>query len=281
MSALFHIAAVCTVLLYLTSMCLYGGSLLSYGRTDGGSMSGRTSGRSMSLLPRKILLCGLGFHVAAIILQGNGIPSFPFTLSLISCLVVGIYLALEQRLRIESLGLFVAPLALLFAVGSAILFHQTRSGVQSPEQNILLWLHIAAVVVGHAAFVFAFGVSVALIVQETLIKEKRFTRLQQLLPSLKVLDDLNGRMLQGGFLFMAVGVSLGVLFGFVHKIEFWGFDTRIFWSLLTLIIYALLLTARSINGLRGRRAAWLSVLGFSTVVASFFGLEIGEGFHVH
>jgi len=161
------------------------------------------------------------------------------------------------------------------------LFHLERPA-KTYEQDAILWSHIALTILGHVAFVFAFGVSLALILQETLIKNKRYTSIQKMLPSIRLLDKLNARLLFLGFICMLVGVLAGFVFGAIHSIALLDLGSRVFWSLITLLVYAALLTARAQIGLRGRRAALFSVIGFCTVLASFVSsLLMNGGFHAH
>jgi len=80
---------------------------------------------------------------------------------------------------------------------------------------------------------------------------------------------------------MTLGVATGFLFAYTRGVSMLGFDPRLLWSTLTLSVYLVLVVANYVYGLRGRRAAWLSVAGFSTVVASFVSVNIlGGSFHV-
>lgn len=242
---------------------------------------------------RRLLIVGLLGHVlflcsdslfspSAAFFGSELLPNFPLTLSLIVCIAVTVFLIVEKRYGISMVGAFLAPLAMVFMLLSAILFHADRSGLPRFENSGLLWLHIGLTVMGHAAFLLAFGVSVALIVQESLLKSKKFSDLQRRLPSLRLLDRLNAQLLSGGVLLMGSGIVLGLLFGWHASLDTFSFSSRVVWSFITLTVYSGLLVAMMVKGFRGRRAAWLSVVGFCTVVGSFVSTNIvGSGFHVH
>ena len=278
---MFHLLPILAVVLYLLASAFY--ILRLFFPRSISAHSGRV-----------MLILGFLFQISALAATlidpelrifgtlGGSIPGFPLTLALISSLLVFCFLMLEKRLSISSLGAFVGPLASAFMLFSGLLFHLERPVTEPYKQDLLLWFHIALTILGHVAFVFAFGVSLALILQETLIKRKRFTSVQKVLPSIRLLDFLNARLLFVGFLCMLIGVLAGFAFGAVHHISLLDLGSRVFWSLITLLVYAVLLTARAQIGLRGRRAALLSVIGFGTVVASFLsGMLINGGFHAH
>lgn len=145
---------------------------------------------------------------------------------------------------------------------------------------MLLLTHIAALSSAYALFLFAFVVSIALISQESHLKQKRLNSWTLKLPSLKVLDRFNLRFLTIGFVLMFCGVASGYVYGLKKGINFLSSDPQFFGATLTLIIYFILLLAVFFKGFRGTRAAWLSIFGFSAALISFWGVNILRGnFH--
>ena len=55
--------------------------------------------------------------------------------------------------------------------------------------------------------------------------------------------------------------------------SYWTWDPKQTWSLITWIIYAVLLHGRLTIGWRGKRAAMLSIIGFAVLLISFFGMK--------
>jgi ABC-type uncharacterized transport system permease subunit len=285
MSTLFHLFPVVAVVLYLAASVSYARDLSSDARNIGDAYG------------RQILAAGLLCQLVALLFDelallfwqikvASGfqlVPSFPYTLSLISCLLVGGFLLLERRLRLDALGAFVAPLALGMMVFSGVLFHfGSGSAPELVSGDALLLLHISLTILGHVAFAFACGVSLALILQESLLKSKRFSAIGRKLPSLRLLDRLNRNLLVGGFFCMLSGVAVGFYFGALRDVMVFDRSWRVFWTLVTLAIYAALVTGMLSRGLRGSRAAWLSVAGFCSVLISFVAVHVvGGGFHVH
>ena len=102
------------------------------------------------------------------------------------------------------------------------------------------------------------------------------------LPNLRALDKINVRLLSLGFLLMCFGVGTGFAFALNKGIAVFVLDSRLLWSSLTLGIYATLLLATAAKGYRGRRVAWFSVLGYATLIISFFSVNFLSGsFHVY
>ena len=283
MNILFHILAIAGFLGYFLAACCYLSLFLPHPFTS-------------TATARRLLIGGFVLHLLFLLEQGLGLafpgpgllsqievlPNFALTLSLVALFSVGGYLLIEKSKNVFFLGAIISPIAMLLLLFSSYLFHQEPSAAAPLKNDYLLLFHISLTVLGHAAFLLAFGVSTALIVQESLLKKKKLQRLQKLLPPLRLLDRLNSQFLCTGFLLMTLGVFLGVVFAARVDLSFMVMNVRVFWSFVTLTIYAALLLAIVFYGLRGRRAAWMSVLGFATVLASFVSSRLVEsGFHVH
>jgi len=73
-------------------------------------------------------------------------------------------------------------------------------------------------------------------------------------------------MLIAGRLLLGIGCSV-VLMGSLFLFGQWAPAA----SFSTWIVYAVLIAYRLSEGLRGRRAAWMSILGFILILATFFG----------
>ncbi len=285
MSTLFHLFPILSLVLYLSASISYGRDLLSEKRKLGESL-----GREMLLLGVALHLLSLLFDQLALLFfqtdysrEFQIVPSFPYTLSLISCLLVGIFLLLERRLDLRSLGAFVSPLAMMFLLYSGVLFHFTpEERLHGLRNDAILLLHISLTILGYVAFGFACGVSLALIVQESLLKSKRFSLLGKKLPSIRMLDRLNRNFLVGGFCCMFSGILLGLYFGAASDVSILAQSALVLGTLITLAIYGALVLGMLLRGLRGSRAAWLSIAGFCSLLLSFVFVHlIGGGYHVH
>lgn len=209
------------------------------------------------------------------------LPSSAFSVSFVGWILAAGFLLARGRLPLEGLGVFVSPISMLLILSSAFWFHIERSVV--PLQNSpLLAVHIACSLIGHVAFVAAFVVSLALIVQENLLKKKSFALVIRSFPPLRVLDSLNTALLCVGVCAMSLGVLLGAAFAYKNGSVELLLSSRALWSLGTLFLYGALVSAIFIRGFRGRRAAWGSVIGYAVILCSFVSTRLlGAVFHVH
>jgi cytochrome c-type biogenesis protein CcsB len=213
---------------------------------------------------------GLALRAAAL---GNAIfNSFHDQLSVLSWLIVGVYLGVQLRYHLAVLGALVSPLAFLLTLSSYIVF----SGAQTlPAELQTAWLpaHVAPAVLGYAVFAVASCVSLVYLLQERQLKAKR-RGLFRRLPSLETLDDLNYRCVAWGFALFTVGIVTGSLLAKAMWGTFWSWEPVQILSVLTWLLYAVLLQTRSV-GWRGRRAATLTIVGFALLIVSFLTLNLG------
>ncbi|NLC98355.1 MAG: cytochrome c biogenesis protein CcsA, partial [Actinomycetales bacterium] len=56
--------------------------------------------------------------------------------------------------------------------------------------------------------------------------------------------------------------------------RYWAWDPKEVWALVTWIVYAGYLHARDTAGWKGRRAAWIGLVGFGTFLFSYYIVNI-------
>lgn len=184
-----------------------------------------------------------------------------------------IYLVMEYRTKERALGVFPALFAFL-----AMAYASFSTGVSSKIQPLLPalksnWLiaHVVTCFIGYAAFAVSFGISILYIARES--KEETAKSSQSLLPDLRQLDELNYQMVLFGFLWLSLGIITGSVWADLAWGAYWSWDPKETWSLITWLIYAALLHARTMKGWRGNRVAWLSIIGFGCVLFTYFGVN--------
>jgi len=182
-------------------------------------------------------------------------------LGFLSWILVGAYLYLAKRKGLAVLGAAVVPVALVVLAAARL----SPSGTPMTGLSGLGRLHIASATIGVAIFCLATVVSVIYLLQERNLKSKNFDGvLFRSSASLDTLDRLSARLVAIGFPIFTLSMMLGGVW-LAQRQE--GFD-RIEYPLaaITWLAFAVLIVGRSARGLRGRRAAWLTLLGFGTAV---------------
>ena len=230
-------------------------------------------------------LAGFIFHTANIIvryIKGGHIPvtNLHEASSFFAWCVVALFFLLEFRYRIDLLGAFIMPIVLILMLSSSV-FHREISPVINPVlKSYWFGIHTTLAFVGDAAFAMAAGIGVMYLVQERYVKSKHLSGLFQRLPSLQILDEINYRLISIGFPLLTVAIITGVIWANTAWGTYWRWDPKEVWSLITWLIYALVLHLRLTLGWRGKKAAVLSIIGFIVVIFTFFGVNlILKGLH--
>jgi cytochrome c-type biogenesis protein CcsB len=100
------------------------------------------------------------------------------------------------------------------------------------------------------------------------------------LPSLATLDRIAYRTAIVAFPVYTFAVIAGAMWAEVAWGRYWGWDPKETCAFVTWVIYASYLHARSTAGWRGRRAAWISVVGFASVLFNLFFVNmVVSGLH--
>jgi cytochrome c-type biogenesis protein CcsB len=89
----------------------------------------------------------------------------------------------------------------------------------------------------------------------------------------ETLDTIMSQTISFGFLFLTLGVLTGAVWANSAWGTYWSWDPKETWSLITWFIYAVFLHCRFVRGWRGRRAAWISIIGFASVLFTYFGVN--------
>jgi len=228
---------------------------------------------SAATLPSLLLLAGFLLHTLALGLRfmNEGFAAVALmgeALLFKSWLMVGVYLLIQLKYRLTVLGGIIAPLALLMTL-AALAIGRSVGDIPPGLKTFWLPLHVTLAFLGNAVFVLAYAVSLIYLLQERYLKHKKSTALMKRLPSLESLDGLNYRLLLWGFPLMTLGIVTGSLWAGIHWGDYWSWEPRQISSGIAWLFYGALLHARITAGLRGKKAALLTMFGFCVVLGYF------------
>lgn len=227
---------------------------------------------------RGLLWAAFLLHTAAIAVWGVQLGRLPGsappeTLALMSWMMMGMYLVLASAWKLEVLGAFASPLATLLVLAS-LATSTWGAGPTAPTMRggWMLVMHIAAVLLGYAAFTLATIIALLYVFQTRLLKQKNVTGIFRKLPSLEALDRTTYRLIAIGFPAMVLGIALGFLRAEMTGGRFWSPDVLL--GLITCGIYAVYIHARMVGGWQGRRVNMLLLVGFVFLMATYVGIGV-------
>ncbi len=138
---------------------------------------------------------------------------------------------------------------------------------------MLLWMHLGFSLASDVLLVLTAVVSLAYLIQDHLLKNKKVTLSWLHLPSIQVLDEVGLKILTLSFLLMTIGICTGSLLAKRYWGPGWYLDIRQIWSTATWLLFAVVLLARFTVGWRGRRAALVTLVGVTFVITGLFILN--------
>ena len=184
------------------------------------------------------------------------------------------YLYIELTTDERAMGTFVTVLLAALAILPAL----NPSSEPRPAllRSPLFTVHVLSMLVAYASFALAFVVGITYVLLFKEIKAKQLGFFYARLPSLQVLDAMNARAVVVGWLFLTCGLAVGVIWASqvagtpdprVQAMHVT--DPKILVALISWVLYSFALLARRVIGWSGRRAAWLSAIGFVIVLLNF------------
>jgi cytochrome c-type biogenesis protein CcsB len=207
-------------------------------------------------------------------------PAAPFdAVSIFAWLVILLFLALRYRDPSPFFGAIAAPVASVIMLYAFTLSQEVRGPMVPFMKSWWLPIHVLLALLGNGVFAVMAMAGLMYLAQERLIKSKRLGRFYRLLPSLETLDTVNRHGLPFGFFLLTVGIISGAIWAANVWGDYWTWDPKETWSLITWLAYAAMVHQRVVLGWRGRSAAWMAIAGFALVMFTFIGVSAILGGH--
>jgi cytochrome c-type biogenesis protein CcsB len=218
---------------------------------------------------------GLIFHTIALIWRTVESGHAPFTnmyesLSFLAWASIFAYVFIEMKFKIRKAGPYFMLIVIgLMALASSPLMPKEATPLVPALQSYWLWLHVSVTLLGEAFFAFAFITSIMYLVADA--KEKKGKK-----PGLSAekLDSVSYRCIAIGFpLFTLGGLVFGMIWAYKAWGSWWSWDPKETWSLITWFVFALYLHTRIVMGWKGRRSAYIAIIGFLAALFTYFGVN--------
>jgi len=196
--------------------------------------------------------------------------------------IVMLYLLMEWRLKNRSIGVFVMPVAFLIMAYASIapgINNRIEPLIPALQSN---WLtsHVLTCFLGYAAFTVAFALGIMFLIKgKESEKDSNAGRIGRLLPSEYQMDELMYSSTALGFIFLTLGIVTGSVWAHYAWGSYWSWDPKETWSLITWLVYAVMLHARLVRGWRGRRMAIMAIVGFGCVLFTYLGVNLLPSLH--
>jgi cytochrome c-type biogenesis protein CcsB len=256
----------------------------------GGSPSGNRLARRYGILGVVATVIGWACQLGSVISRGFAAHRVPWGnmyefSSMITLIAVTTFLVLMTRANVRWLGVFVmVPAVLYLGFASTVLY--VAAGPLVPALNSYwLKIHVVAAILSSGIFMVS-AVTTALY----LVKDRWENQLAAVaagtakpsaairkrggimmkLPPAASLDRMSYRVIAFAFPIWTFAIIAGAIWAEAAWGRYWGWDPKETWSFITWVIYAAYLHARSTAGWKGRRAAAISLLGFTALFVDYY-----------
>lgn len=242
-----------------------GGGSVGFGRSSVVGPADTAVGSSGQLFVwLSFVLIGLGMLIRAYLVgRGPWGNLYEFSVAFAFGILLG-YVYLSRRFPIRSIAFLPIGVA-LFLLGYAFTLPQEISPlVPALDNPPLITIHVAMAMLSYGIFAVSFGAAVGYLIQG---KENRVSWL----PPAAVLDEVAHRAVIIGFPIFAALIILGSYWASIAWGRYWGWDPKETAALVTWLIYAVYIHARSRREWAGRPAALILVVGFAAVLFTYIG----------
>jgi cytochrome c-type biogenesis protein CcsB len=220
---------------------------------------------------------GLAAHLLGVVSRGLAVHRVPWGdmyefVTTVTCVAVAVFVGFMIRYRAYRLGLFVlGPVVVLLGIAETVIY--TPAGQLPPAlQSYWLAIHVTSITLATGAFVVAALLAVSYLLADRHERRAaaglptRGEAIFRLLPATKLIDRLAYRTVVFGFPLWTFGIIAGAIWADEAWGRYWGWDPTETWAFITWVVYAGYLHARATAGWRGRRSAYIMLIGFGCLL---------------
>lgn len=180
--------------------------------------------------------------------------------------VLATWLVASRRYPLRFLAIWLVGFATTCLGVARLFFYRTVGPLTPALSSHWLLIHVSCAILATGAFTVAGVITVLYLLKAHAERSGQVTGYLARLPPSETLDRLAYRLIAFGFPIWTAAVIFGAIWAQYAYGQFWQWDPKETWALITWICYAAYLHARATAGWRGRIAATIAVVAFSTVI---------------
>ncbi|HEY9408706.1 MAG TPA: c-type cytochrome biogenesis protein CcsB [Jiangellaceae bacterium] len=245
------------------------------GGSDLAERAERTGRIGRSLLVLATVVLGIG-----VVMRGVGVGRTPwgnmYEFSITGALVASVVFLIVARKPIgRALSAWVV-LLLFVTLALAVTALYVPPGPLVPAlRSYWLVIHVGCAVLAFGLFTVGAVVSALQIMAERAERRGATKGFAASLPDSVSLDRLGYRLNAIAFPVWTFGpLILGAIWAEVSWGRYWNWDPKEVWALVTWLVFAAYLHARATAGWKGSKASIIGLVGYGTVLFSYFGVNI-------
>jgi cytochrome c-type biogenesis protein CcsB len=265
-------------------------------------------------LARIVAIAGASANLLSIVARGiaaGRVPwgnMFEYSTVLAFLVVVGTLVFVEGVARIKTLTGFALMFSVLTLAVAALFFPVEPSPLQPALNSYWIKIHVVAAITGSSLFAIGGIATILFLVKDRSERRALAVRRERapapimggavdvdaphdllpdpegagvaaaprrgILPTAAVLDRIAYRAIAFAFPIWTFAVIAGAIWAQEAWGRYWGWDPKETWSFVTWTIFAGYLHSRSTAGWKGRRAAWIAVVGFVSLLITYYAVNL-------
>ncbi|MAN58644.1 MAG: cytochrome C biogenesis protein, partial [Flavobacteriaceae bacterium] len=145
------------------------------------------------------------------------------------------------------------------------------ANLQPVLDSYWLMIHVAVIVMSYGPFTLGMILGTASLLLMLLTTNKNFKKMQLNIQELTIITEM---ALTVGLVLLTIGNFLGGQWANESWGRYWGWDPKETWALISIMIYAFVIHARLVPGLRSR---WtfnvLAIFAYASIMMTYFGVN--------
>jgi HemX protein len=227
----------------------------------------RSVNRTALILLFVVFICETLFLFNRLEVSGT-VPIYtPFdAMLLLSWLILTMALVVNAFFRIDLFLFFANVVGFALVAFDAFGFQSQLNYARA--QGDLLILHISFALFSYVAFAFAFAFSIMYLIQDKVLREKRFNYWFIRLPPLERLDTYTFRSILVGFPLLLIAIVLGLIWSRLTLGHLILFDVKPLFTVGLWLMYGAYLLVRLRSGWGAPKLIWFNILCFFGVIVN-------------
>lgn len=204
--------------------------------------------------------------------------------------VLLIFIFLEKTIKLDLVGIIISPTVLSIVAFTGFCLPEELQKLKPlvpALQSNWLFMHVTVMIFSYAALIIGSLFATSFILYyyylnsfsfslDTNINSKEFSNQNVL----NLVDNLSYRLIGVGFCLLTLGILSGAVWANETWGNYWSWDPKETWALITWLVFAMYLHTRLIHGFQGLKSAWIACCGFIVLWVCYLGVNLlGEGLH--
>jgi cytochrome c-type biogenesis protein CcsB len=263
MTDMYHTLTLAAVAVYALAAVLYGALWFR-------------PGALLRRFPVWLMAAGMLLNLAFLVIRWQEAGRPPFKTLYESLMLLGgclalVYIIVETVYEIRGLGVLAGLASVITMLYACLKADKEIVNLPAALQSVWFIPHVVVYFFGYAAVLLAFLAAVLYLVHPAPFVSRRADLLGTAVVDM---EKLANGIMRFGFVLLTAGLLMGAFWAKSAWGDYWVWDPKETWSLVSWLIFVMVLHLRYMSRWRGRRFALLVIVGFAAVMFTYLGMNL-------